>query len=178
MRSRYARSISTVCLLSFGLVLQVFAQDASAPAGPGAEIASFEGQRIVNVVFDPVDQPLEGSQLNAILPVKRGENYTADNTRSAIQVLYATGRYQDIQVDVSPVAGGVAVRFITKNSWFIGNVKASIDLAEPPNAGQIVNASRLQLGDPFSLNEVPTAVVNCRFQELISTECTAGSNSC
>ena len=164
MRSRYARSISTVCLLSFGLVLRVSAQDLlpSRRAGPGAEIATFEGQRIVNIVFDPVDQPLEASQLNAILPVKRGENYTADNTRAAIERLYATGRYQDIQVDVSPSPGGLVVRFITKNSWFIGNVSASIDLAEPPNAGQIVNASHMDLGDPFNKDQVPVAVENIR----------------
>ena len=162
MRSRYARSISTVCLLSFGLVLPVSAQDPSPQGGPGAEIATFEGQRIVNIVFDPVDQPLEASQLNAILPVKRGENYTADNTRAAIERLYATGRYQDIQVDVSPSPGGLVVRFITKNSWFIGNVSASIDLAEPPNAGQIVNASHMDLGDPFNKDQVPVAVENIR----------------
>ncbi len=162
MRSRYARSISTVFLLSFGLVLRVSAQDAPAQAGSGAEITSFEGQRIVNIVFDPVDQPLEASQLNAILPVKRGDNYTADNTRLAIQRLYATGRFQDIQVDVSPSTSGLVVRFITKNSWFIGNVKASIDLAEPPNAGQIVSASRLDLGDPFNKDQVAPAVENIR----------------
>jgi outer membrane protein insertion porin family len=162
VRSRYARSISTVCLLSFGLVVRVPAQDAPAQAGSGAEIASFEGQRIVNIVFDPVNQPLEGSQLNAILPVKRGENYSAENVRNAIERLYGTGRYSDIQVDVSPSADGLVVSFITKNSWFIGNVAAKIDLAEPPNAGQIVNAARMQLGDPFNQDQVPAAVENIR----------------
>ncbi len=162
VRSRYARSISTVCLLSFGLVLRVSAQDASAQVGSRAEIASFEGQRIANIAFDPVDQPLEASQLSAILPVKRGDNYAADNIRAAIQRLYATGRYQDIQVDVSPSGGGLLVRFITKNSWFVGNVSTRIDLAEPPNPGQLVNASRLDLGDPFNKDQLPAAVENIR----------------
>jgi len=149
---RYGTSIVAVFLLGFGLTTGARAQDPSA----------FEGQRIADVTFDPPVQPLDGRELLEILPVKRDQIYTAANIRQAIERLYATGRYEDIQVDAGTAAIGVSIRFITKNSWFIGDVSASEDIAEPPNAGQIVNASRLQLGDRFDMAQIPAAVENIR----------------
>ncbi len=154
MAHRYARSILAGFLLSFGLAIRVPAQDLPTQA--------FEGRRIVSVAFDPAEQPLEVSELSELMPVKRDRPYSAANIRAAIERLYATGRYMDIEVDASPSAGGVAVRFITKNSWFIGKVSTDSDFPEPPAAGQIVNASRLQLGDPFDPKQVTAAVESIR----------------
>jgi outer membrane protein assembly complex protein YaeT len=147
VRHCYATSILSLFLLSHGL----------AAADP-----PFEGQSIVSVSFDPAEQPLAQRELNEILPVKVAQEYSAAGIRDAIERLYATGRYQDIQVDASPAGGGLAIRFITKNSWFIGKVAAKGDVGEPPNAGQIVNASRLRLGDAFDMAAVPESVENIR----------------
>jgi outer membrane protein assembly complex protein YaeT len=147
VRHRYGTGIVAVFLLT--TVVQ-------------AQEASFEGQRIASVVFDPQQQPLERRELDEILPVKPGQVYAAADIRAAIERLYATGRYQDIQVDANTSEGGVSVKFITKNSWFIGKVSATEDFAEPPNTGQIVNASRLQLGNPFDMEQIPAAVENIR----------------
>lgn len=155
MRHRYATAI--LVLLGCGLAMRAGAQNSIDAAS-----AAFEGQRIVDIVFDPPVQPLDARELDEILPIKRDQAYTAAGIRSAIERLYASGRYQDIQVDANPVAGGVQIRFITKNSWFVGKVAAKEDFAEPPNAGQIVNASRLQLGDPFDMAQIPVAVENIR----------------
>src|SRR5580693_58670 len=149
VRHCYGTSIVAVFLLSFF------------PTGLRAQ-DQFEGQPVVNVAFDPPEQPLEGRELFEILPVKRGQKYTSADIRAAIERLYATGRYADIQADANSVAGGIAVTFITKNSWFIGKVKTNGEFADSPNAGQIVNASRLQLGDPFDVTQVPAAVENIR----------------
>src|SRR5580658_291757 len=147
VRHRYGTGIVAVFLLT--TVVQ-------------AQEASFEGQRIASVVFDPEKQPLERRELDEILPVKPGQIYAAADIRAAIERLYATGRFQDIQVDANNSEGGVSVKFITKNSWFIGKVSVTEDFAEPPNPGQIVNASRLQLGDPFDMAQIPAAVENIR----------------
>jgi outer membrane protein insertion porin family len=143
VRHCYATSILSLLLFSQGLA---------------AADSPFEGQSIVSVSFDPAEQPLEQRELNEILPVKTAQEYSAAGIREAIERLYATGRYQDIQVDASPADGGLAIRFITKNSWFIGKVSTKGDVGEPPNPGQIVNASRLRLGDPFDMAAVPVAV--------------------
>lgn len=156
MRHGYAKTI--LVLLGCGLAMRAGAQDVASDAAN----AVFDGQRIVNIVFDPAAQPLDARELDEILPVKRDQIYSPAAIRGAIERLYASGRYQDIQVDASSVTGGVLIRFITKNSWFVGKVSAKEDFPEPPNAGQIVNASRLQLGDPFDMAQIPVAVENIR----------------
>jgi outer membrane protein insertion porin family len=158
VRHHHATSILAVISFSFGLVSQLPAQEVLDPDGA----AAFEGRRIVNIAFEPVQQPIERGELFEILPVKPEQIYKSSGIRAAIERLYATGRYQDIQVDASMTSGGVDLRFITKSSWFIGQVTATDDIADPPSPGQIVNASRLQLGDPFDIEQIPLAVDNIR----------------
>jgi outer membrane protein insertion porin family len=154
VRHRYGTSIVAVFLLSFLFL--------SPGLTTGAYAQNFDGQTIVSVSFNPPEQPLDARELSGILPLKPGQNYAAANIRAAIERLYDTGRYQDIQVDAEPANGGVSLTFLTKNSWFIGHVTATEDFAEPPNTGQIVNASRLQLGQPFDAAQIPAAVENIR----------------
>ncbi|HEX4274294.1 MAG TPA: BamA/TamA family outer membrane protein [Bryobacteraceae bacterium] len=161
MRRRYVESIMAVLLLSFGFEAGIRAQNLSQQS-PETPAAQFEGQKVVNVAFDPAQQPVEGAGLAGMLPLKPGQTYTAAGIRSSIEWLYSTGRYEDIQADVTTAPGGLTVTFITKNSWFIGNVSAKEDFAEPPNAGQIVNASRLALGDRFDVAQIAPAVDNIR----------------
>ena len=163
MRHCYATSILSLFLLSHGLA---------------AAESPFEGQSIVSVGYEPAEQPLAQRELNEIMPVKAAQEYSAEGIREAIERLFATGRYEDIQVDASPAHGGVAIRFITKNSWFVGKVATKGEMGEPPNAGQIVNASRLRLGDSFDMDAVPMAVENIRklliqngyFDPVVTTE--------
>ncbi len=164
VRQRYVTSIVPVFLLSLGLATTVRSQDVSSRNVSPEDAAgtAFEGRRVTGVTFEPSRQPLDSSELLKILPVKAGQTYTAASIRNAIERLYSTGRYEDIQVDASPSAGGVSVRFITKNTWFIGNVSAKADFAEPPSPDQIVNATRLQLGDPFDMAQIQPAVENIR----------------
>ena len=121
---------------------------------------NFENRPVVRVAWEPAAQPLPPAELNGIIPVKTGQPYRAFDVRNAIERLYATGRYQDIQADARAEGSGVVLTFITKNSWFIGHVTATGDFAEPPSIGQIVNASRLQLGDPFDEAAIVPAVEN------------------
>ena len=152
MRKRYVNDTITLVLLGAALTRYAFPQTT----------ADFEGKPVVNIAFTPEMQPLEGRQLFDLLPVKRDQPYHAADVRTAIERLYATGRYQDVQVDASAAANGVLVRFITRGSWFIGAVDAEENLAAPPNRGQIVNAARLQLGDPFDEAQIPVSVANIR----------------
>jgi outer membrane protein assembly complex protein YaeT len=158
VRHSYATSILAVYLVGFGFAARIEAQ---AFATSNA-VTTFENQPIVSVNFEPAQQPLDANEMAGILPVKAGRPYRAADVRNAIERLYATGRYQDIQVDATPAANGLAVRFITKNSWFVGDVSADEDFSEPPSTGQIVNAAHLDLGTPFDPAQVPAAVENIR----------------
>ena len=115
-----------------------------------AQGQKFEGKEVANIQFDPSRQPLEPEELSEILPLKMHAPLRVADVRASIERLYATGRYADIQVDVKPSDSGVSVTFITKNSWFVGDVSLAGSISSPPNPAQLGNAARLDLGAPYS----------------------------
>jgi outer membrane protein insertion porin family len=145
-------------LLAFPILLLAAAQ----PPSLLAQYQKYEGQPVVNIRFEPAVQPLEGAELFEMLPLKRGEPLRMSVVRASVERLFATGRYRDIQVDAEPYTGGVIVKFITTNSWFIGNVSVSGNVNDPPNRSQLSNASRLELGQQYTDNDLNTAVTGQR----------------
>jgi len=86
--------------------------------------------------------------MHEILPLKIHQPLTMAVVRASIERLFATGRYADIQVDAEPYQNGVIVRFLT------GTVGSSAACRpwQPvhPNPGQLENATRLDLGQPYT----------------------------
>jgi len=122
-----------------------------------AQASRYEGLAVRNIQFDPVRQPLEASELHHILPLKIGDPLRQADVRASIERLFATGRYADIQVDAEEYSDGVAIRFLTKNAWFIGHVSVGGRVASPPADVQLENAARLDLGQPFDESKVAGA---------------------
>ena len=102
-----------------------------------AQSADVRGQAMwLNIQFDPAEQPLEPGELNAILPLKKDQPLRMADVRASIERLFATGRYADIQVDAEPrTRMAWSIRFLTKNSWFIGDVSDTRQCAHPPHPG-------------------------------------------
>jgi outer membrane protein assembly complex protein YaeT len=125
-----------------------------------AQTSKYEGQPIAEVQFSPPQQPLTGAALANIVTLKKGEPLRLADVHATIERLYATGAFDDIQVDADSAAapaGGVLVRIITKNSWFVGNVSVLGHISDPPNRGQLANVTRLNLGQPFEEEDVAPA---------------------
>jgi outer membrane protein insertion porin family len=125
-----------------------------------AQSQKYEGKEIVNIQFVPPNQPVDPMELFQILPLTRGQPLHLTDVRAAVDRLFATGRYGDIQVDAEPYGNGVIIRFLTKNSWFVGNVNAAGRISDPPNSGQLENASDIDLGSPYSDAKLRQAVAN------------------
>ena len=124
----------------------VFCLAALLPQPTRGETSAYEGKTIGRIVFAPQEQPVDPEELHRILPVKERTPLRLDDVRAAIKRLYATGTYSDIQVDAELRNDEVILRFITQNNWFIGRVAVLGKIKDPPTAGQLVNASRLELG--------------------------------
>jgi outer membrane protein insertion porin family len=154
VRSWLALGVCVYSLYGAG-VRALTAQDAE-PA------KKFEGRPVERILFDPPAQPIEESELRSYLAVKTGEPLRDADVRNTIERLFATGRYADIQVDAESTNGGVILRFLTKNRWFIGNVKVDGQLSSPPNAAQLENATQLDLGQPYSGDKIDQALANQR----------------
>ncbi len=123
-----------------------------------AAATPFEGKTVSSIVFDPVNQPLESQELARVIPFKTGDKLSASAVRSAIEALYATGRYADIAVDVSGAPdNSVAVRFQTELNYFIGRVSVE-GASDPPNPGQVVTASKLQIGTLYSAGDLRQSI--------------------
>ena len=131
------------------------------PTSLPGQAQKYEGKPILTIQFEPKVQPLDPTELHDILPLKVDQPLRTADVRASIERLFASGRYSDIQVDAQPyrvgTKDGVVVRFITKNSWFIGAVTAKGDIDSPPRAGQLENASDLDLGQPFNESKMRDA---------------------
>ncbi len=119
----------------------------SGPAEAAPE--DYEGKPVLRIEFQPDDQPYPREYLNQILPVQVGRTLFLADVRAAIERLYGTGRYQDIDVDAHLEAGGVVLVFRTALSYFISQVTVE-RVPQPPSPAVLVNATRLDLGVLFT----------------------------
>jgi outer membrane protein insertion porin family len=126
-----------------------------------AQSSKYEGKRIVNVRLDSsgAGTLVEADVKQALEPLVEGEPLRMSAVRLAIERLYATGRFNDISVDAAEEGGGVALTFIGRPARFIRNVVVT-GVSEPPSPGQLVNATKLQLGAPFDRAQVRQSVEN------------------
>jgi outer membrane protein insertion porin family len=126
------------------------------PVTAVAQITLFENQRIADIRFSPV-QPLDPSDLARALPFHKGDLLHADDVATAIDRLFASGRFEDIVVEGEASGGGVVLRFVTQLTSFFGGLKVTGYFPHPPNAAQMESATELTLGAPFRDEDLTNA---------------------
>jgi outer membrane protein insertion porin family len=128
------------------------------PSSALAAMAEYAG-RTVNVVELPGVS--DADRLLQMLPQKAGAPLDRDQVRESIRVLYATGRFADLQAEVTPSGSGVRLVFTSSPNFFVGAVQ--VDGAPGhPNANQIVNATKFQLGELYTSEKLDRAIQNVR----------------
>ncbi len=125
-------------------------------SSPGVAMAGYDGWPVRDIEFRGVESKDE-QELRSILPLKPGESLDRSKLRESIRTLYATGRFSDIQVEAEPAQShDVTLVFVAKPNFFISVVNVEGAPAHP-SASQIVNASKLQLGDLFTEEKLQRA---------------------
>lgn len=122
---------------------------------------SYLGLPVNAISFEPEVQPLPREELEQLLAIKVGDRLEATKLRASIEALFVTGRYQSIVADAEKREDGVALRFSTTTNWFIGRVTVA-GVPEPPNRGQLANATKLELGQEFETSAVRQAAENLK----------------
>ena len=150
MRHCAGRAFALICVLL--LPPLAGGQDPPAPA--------IDGQPVAEVRFLPPQQPLSPEQLSRIVPLKPAAPATLEAVRATIKELYATGRYEYVQVSAQPAPTGLSLVIETRPQWFVSSVDVDADFAAPPNLAQLENATRLYLGEPFTSEDLDGAVEN------------------
>ena len=148
--------------LALGLLFISFGHPAYSIAADIAARAAYEGQRIVNIRFEPPAQPITSDDLNGLLKWKVGDVLTLNDVRATIKRLYATGSYSSIDVETESAVGGVELVIRTSEQWFIGTVEAHGKVDLPPSEGQLADAARLELGQPFGDEDLDRALKGMR----------------
>jgi outer membrane protein assembly complex protein YaeT len=103
----------------------------------------------------------DSDHLLQMLPQKSGQPLDRDQVRESIRMLFATGRFADIQAEVTPTGPAVTLTFITSLNFFIGAVEVEGGPSHP-SYNQIVNASKFQLGELHTLDKLDRALQNIR----------------
>jgi outer membrane protein insertion porin family len=120
--------------------------------------AAYEGKPVVSVQLLGVP---DRDHLLELLPQKGWTPLRRDDVRDSIRILYATGRFADIQAEVVPSGDGVILTFRTSPNFFVGAVDVE-GAPNRPNSNQIVNASKFQLGELYSREKLERALENIR----------------
>ena len=131
-----------------------------AQASSTAAISGYEGKIVQSIQLPGVAES-DREHLLQLLPQKIGEALDRGRVGDSIRALYATGRFADIQAEVMPSGPGVILTFKTLANFFVGAI--TVDGAPPhPTANQIVNASKLQLGELYTQEKLDRALENIR----------------
>jgi outer membrane protein insertion porin family len=117
----------------------------------------FEGDRIVAIDFEPVEQPYSRAVLDKLLSIRVGEPLALPAVRATIQNLYSTGRFSGIEIGGTMEGDGVRLRITTELNYFVSQVTVT-GAKDPPNEGQLAGAAKLGLGTEFVDNDAVTAV--------------------
>jgi outer membrane protein insertion porin family len=133
---------------------------AASPPAVGA-MASYEGLIVQRIDFPELPEA-NTKRLLDLIPQKAGSPLERDQVRQSIQVLHATGRFADIQAEAERTSDGqVVMTFRMRANFFVGEIFVLGD-PNPPAANQVVNASKLQLGELFTREKVERALVSIK----------------
>jgi outer membrane protein insertion porin family len=127
-------------------------------ANPAAlDAQNYSGKTVISVQYEPAAQPLDRRDLQNMQLVRAGEPLNPRQVATSIDRMFASGLYEDIQVDAEPIENGIRLRFITRARRFIGHVDAHGDINDPPSRAAIIADAQLHLGDPFDADTLATA---------------------
>jgi outer membrane protein insertion porin family len=117
---------------------------------------------IVQQIDLPDVNPRDRQMLRDLLPIREGRTLDREQLQQSMRTLFATGRFADITAECQSANGGqVVLTFKSKPNFFVGLV--SVEGAPGhPTQSQMVNASKLQLGELFTQEKMNAAADNIK----------------
>ncbi|MGA8153200.1 MAG: POTRA domain-containing protein [Terriglobales bacterium] len=132
------------------------------PVPAADSMAKYQGLVVEEIRWPEVASLSDQNRWRQLIPQKQGAPLDRDLIRQSIHKLHATGRFADIRVEADRTADGkLELSFVTTPNYFVGEVRAE-GAPRRPSAGQIVNASKFSLGEPFSSDKMDEALGNIK----------------
>ena len=124
-----------------------------------AQAQDYETRRIAAIRFFPEKQPFPQSYLEKVVRLEPGGIVRLSEVSAAIQRLYETGRFIDVEVDAQKIGDGVVLEFRTTPTWFAGTIAVD-GVPDPPNPAQLISSTRLQPGEEFNQDYLLQSIMN------------------
>jgi outer membrane protein assembly complex protein YaeT len=121
-------------------------------------MSSYVGRTVKSIELPGI---ADSDHLLQMLPQKAGQPLDRDQVRDSIRILFSTGRFADIQAEVTPSGVDVVLTFTTSLNFFVGAVDVE-GAPGHPSYNQIVNASKFQFGELHTLDKLDRALQNIR----------------
>jgi len=155
--------VIALALLVLLFAAPVRSQQASAEPSPPVfnKVSDYEGLTISQIDIRGTSSGSRAKLLES-LPLKAGDVLDKAKLQQSIQTLYASGRFADIQAEAerTPDRHLNLVFSVTRN-YFIGDINVEGAQGRPTD-NQIVNATKLQLGEQFSKEKMERGLQRVR----------------
>ena len=118
---------------------------------------SLQGRPVAEVhIRIPAIEPT--AWLEPLITQKPNEPLDKHKVRQSVQALYNTGRFSDIQVEAQRnPRGEIVLTFNARENFFFGSILVE-GAPDPLTSTQLMNASKLMLGDQFTEEKIKTAI--------------------
>ena len=133
----------------------------------GSAFARYSGYRVRSISFKNT-QRIDQSELLKSIPLQPGQLLDRNNVHASLQQLFATGRFRTIAAEVTPYPDhSLDLDFVVEEKLFIGSLIV-YGAPRPPTANQLVNGSKLQIGQEFDEDLVAAGIE--RMKKILSED--------
>jgi outer membrane protein insertion porin family len=136
-------------------------QAGNAEQTPAQDGSSCFGSIIRKLEFPRLSET-DQQTLRKMIPLHEGEALDRARLQESLRVLFATGRFADLRAECDRSADGqVLLTFSNTPNFFVGRISVE-GAPSHPTESQIVNASKLQLGETFTPEKLNRGLTNIR----------------
>ncbi len=131
----------------------------TSPTPTLGELNKYQGVTIRSIEFRGI-KGTNPEMLHQLLAQKTDEPLDRDKIRTSLRALYATGRFSTLQVEAEPSQqNGLSLVFVATENYFNGDVNVvGTPTKTNPKAHQLIESTKLDLGDTFSQEKVDRSV--------------------
>jgi outer membrane protein insertion porin family len=167
--------LTTLIALAFTAMCAVEASAQSSPQEPGQSLeaqspampvddtfAPYQGLIVADIRWPDIPSDVDQKRWLQLIPQQVGKPLDRELIRESIHKLHSSGRFADIRVEAERTPDGkVVLSFFTVPNYFVGSVTVE-GVPNRPTAGQVTNASKFQLGDLFTPDQIERALTNIK----------------
>ncbi len=125
-------------------------------------MAKYQGLIVAEIRWPDIPAAVDQKRWRELIPQQQGQPLDRELIQESIHKLHQTGRFADLRVEAEFAPGDqVILSFFTTPNYFVGSVIVH-GAPTRPSAGQIANASKFQLGELFSSDQLERARSNIR----------------